>query len=156
WPPGSGHPQVVDDLVRLFEKPPLAGSVLCIDAFPAGREVMGLFRGAKVNARVVLASITARDRATRAADGCHVPGAGVAGVLQVLLWEGRLKVEAELRERETLFHEMGAFTLKPDPKSGGGAWQQRDELVLAVGLAVWCGERRRPWASLGAFGLRRR
>ena len=68
----------------------------------------------------------------------------MASCLQVFLQSRRLQVAA-LPERELLIQELLAFRLKNAPTADEDfdSWRERahDDLVLAVALALWSGEK---------------
>src|SRR5262249_13816681 len=89
--------------------------------------------------------ITSGHRTSRGDSGAwHVPKKELVSCLQVLLQSRRLQVAA-LPERRLLIQEMRAFRVRitAAAKETFGAWRQRDhdDLVLAVALAAWWGER---------------
>ena len=74
----------------------------------------------------------------------HVPKKELVCCLQGLLQSRRLQVAA-LPERTLLMQEMQSFRVKITAAANEtfGAWRERDhdDLVLAVALAAWWGER---------------
>jgi hypothetical protein len=70
----------------------------------------------------------------------------LVSTLQVLLQAGRLKVASALAEAPTLVRELLAFQVKVTAAAHEtfGPWRENahDDLVLAVVLAAWLGERR--------------
>jgi hypothetical protein len=77
-------------------------------------------------------------------DTWHVPKKELVSTLQVLMQAGRLTI-ANLPERETLVQELLAFRVKVTVSANETfeAWRERDhdDLVLAVALAAWAGEK---------------
>jgi hypothetical protein len=164
WPPGTPYPRIAEDVGRLLLAVPRWACRLVVDQTAVGRAVAALFRPAAVTTRLVL--ISAGHAVTSGEDGCtHVPKKELVSVLQVLLQTQRLKVAASLPLAETLSREMASFRAsvqvagsEPDVN-----WRQRehDDLVLAVALAAWEGERNplgfgkplilrdRAWEALG-------
>src|SRR4051812_16560630 len=51
YPLGTAYPDVVADIKKLFEREPLAGGTLCVDATGVGRPICDLFDRAGLNAR---------------------------------------------------------------------------------------------------------
>jgi len=74
-----------------------------------------------------------------------VPKKELVASLQVLLQTRRLKVAKTLPEAATLVRELETFRVKVTEAANEtfGAWRegQHDDLVLAVALAAWMGER---------------
>ena len=76
-------------------------------------------------------------------------------MLQVLLQSGRLRIARELEHAETLQKELAAFRVKVTA-AGNETFEARrerdhDDLVLAVALAAWLGERQGP--TVGPEGV---
>jgi hypothetical protein len=69
----------------------------------------------------------------------------LVGCLQVLLQTGRLKIASALPEAELLVKELLAFQVKITSNAHDtyGAWREgaHDDLVLALALATWYGEK---------------
>ncbi len=79
----------------------------------------------------------------------RVPKRDLIGVTQVLLQSGRLKIAAALPEAAQLTKELLNFKVKIDPQTAHdsySAWREgiHDDLVLALSLACWMGERYKP------------
>ena len=78
----------------------------------------------------------------------HVPKKELVGSVQVLLGTGRLEVSPGLKQAATLVHELKSFSYKISANTAHVAlesWRDRDhdDLVLALALAAWYGERAR-------------
>ena len=75
----------------------------------------------------------------------RVPKKELVGVLQVLLQTRRLRISQALPEAAILAKELETFQVKLTAAANEafGAWRegQHDDLVLAVALAAWAGER---------------
>jgi hypothetical protein len=144
WPLGTSYPQIVRDVAELLERPPLSGCQLAVDATGVGRAVVDLFRQARLPAQLVPITITAGHQATYQRDGWHVAKKHLAGAMQVLLQNQRLKV-SEVPERETLLKELRNFRVKVTAAANEiyEAWREsdKDDLVLAVALPCWLAER---------------
>jgi hypothetical protein len=127
----------------LVAQPPLDCPLLVIDQTGVGRAVAGLFLPADLKARLRPTRITA-GHAVAWADGVwQVARQELASVLQTLLQGRRLKI-AGVPEREVLAQELSAFRVKPpgaDDLLEGWRERPHDDLVLAVALAAWLGER---------------
>lgn len=152
WHLGTSYVQVVEDVAAMLSRPPLEGADLAVDQTGVGAAVVDVFRRAQLPARLSPVLITAGHRASRQPGGVfHVPKKELVSVLQVLLQTRRLKI-APLPERDVLARELGAFRVKVTTAGNETfeAWRERDhdDLVLAVALAAWLGER--PRARIGA------
>jgi hypothetical protein len=146
WPLGTPYTQIVADVADRFSVPPLnAGVALAVDQTGVGRAVVDMFRQSPALSRLEAILITAGHATSRGDDGSwHVPKKELVSVLQVLLQARRLRV-AKLPERETLVKEFLTFRIKMTAAGNETfeAWRERDhdDLVLAVALAAWLGER---------------
>jgi hypothetical protein len=123
----------------------LDSRTLAIDQTGVGRAVVDIFRDADVDATLFPVLITWGANVHFGDDGAyHVPKKELVSVLQVLLQGGRLTI-AKLPERETLVKELLAFRVKVTVSANETfeAWRERDhdDLVLAVALAAFAGER---------------
>ena len=75
-----------------------------------------------------------------------MPKRDLVSTISVLLQTERLKVAESLQDAALLVQELLNFRVKIDPLTAHdsyGAWRegQHDDLVLAVALASWYGER---------------
>jgi hypothetical protein len=119
--------------------------VVVVDQTGVGRAVVDLLAGSQLAASLERVVITGGRRASRGADGAwRVPKKELVFRLQGLLRSRRLQVAA-LPEREALMREMLAFrvriTLAARETFGARRERDHDDLVLAVALAAWWGER---------------
>src|SRR5262249_28450739 len=114
WPLGTPYPQIVKDVAALLARPPLPGATLVVDNTGVGRAVVDLFKQAVrdgMKAHLLPVTITGGERPHYVAGGWHLPKKELAGALQVLLQQQRLKV-SQLPEREVLLKELRAFRVK--------------------------------------------
>lgn len=129
----------------MFAKPPLKGSVLLIDQTAVGRNIYDLFRHGRTGASAWgLAVIAGHSAGKDDRGGNLVPKKDLVGVLQVLLQGKRLKVAQGLGHAATLAEELQQFRLKTVALTDDLVeWRERphDDLVLAVAIAAWQGER---------------
>jgi hypothetical protein len=93
----------------------------------------------------VAITITAGDQVTYDR-GWRVPKRDLVGAVQVLLQTSRLKFAEQIPVIPALVQELLAFRVKIDPLTAHdsyGAWREgaHDDLVLAVAVAVWWGQR---------------
>ncbi len=144
---GTPYPKIVEDVAALVAKHPLRqyGS-LVIDATGVGRAVVDMFAAAGVGFTPV--TITGGDAETREATypwHWKVPKRNLVGVVQVLLQTDRLRFAQGLPELPTLLNELQTFQVKltATAHDSYGAWREHahDDLVLALALALWEGER---------------
>jgi len=122
---------------------------LVVDATGVGRPVVDMLRAAKL--KPVAITITGGD--TVGGSGMlTVPKRDLVSTVQVLLQGERIKVAAALKDQPLLTRELLNFQVRIDPLTthdSYGAWREgaHDDLVLAVALACWYGERRPRSAS---------
>lgn len=145
-PLGTSYPAVVGRMGQLFARPPLASTMLAVDQTGVGRAVVDLLTEARVGADLRPITITAGHRATPGDGlGWHVPKKELVNTLQVLLQARRLRVAARLADAQTLKDELVAFQMKVTAAANEtfGTWGEgrHDDLVLAVAIAAWAGER---------------
>ncbi len=148
WKLGTAYPTIVEDVCNLMRTPPLArNAVLLADATGVGRPVIDMFHAHKERTFPLTAVlITGGDKVTRDAGFVHVPKRDLVSTVQVLLQSRRLRIAPSLPEAATLQTEMQNFQTKislATAHDSYGAWRegQHDDLVLALALAVWHGER---------------
>jgi hypothetical protein len=146
FPLGTPYPALVPRLRRLVSAGRLRGCTLVVDQTGVGRAVVDVLRAARLLVPVCAVTITGGYAVTGAADGStHVPKQELVGTLQVLLQSRRLKIAQALAEARTLEQELANFRVKITAALNEtfGAWRegQHDDLVLAVALAAWRGER---------------
>lgn len=138
------YPVVVRRVVEMLRLPQLADTTLIVDATGVGRPVVDLLHAAGLDP--VAVTITGGDSVTTDSEGGYrVPKRDLVGVLQVLFQTQRLKIAAALPDADTLTRELLAFEVKITTSANDtyGAWREgaHDDLVLAVALACWWGER---------------
>ncbi|MBN9520564.1 hypothetical protein J0H58_18925 [bacterium] len=141
---GTGYPEIVAGVKGLFAAPPLAGSRPVVDATGVGRAVVDMLKGGGVAARVTPWTITAGHRMGNGT----VPKKDLVGSVQAVLGTRRLKIAPGLPLAEVLAKELESFRVKvtADRNETFESWRERDhdDLVLALALAVWTGERLGP------------
>jgi hypothetical protein len=147
FPLGTPYTDIVERVVRRFSAPPLRNSTLAVDETGVGRAVVDLLRH---HPRICYAlkpiTITGGYQATKQEDGSyHVPKKDLVAALQVVMQSGRLKIAQSLSHAELLVKELGNFRVKITRAANEvyEAWREgdHDDLVLAVAMAVWAGER---------------
>lgn len=149
---GTPYPAVVERVRRLMlTRPLLNRSVLVVDRTGVGAPVVDMFR--RENLRPIAITITGGNSVSSGEGGYHVPKRDLVSTLQVLFQTGRLKVAAELPEARLFVDELLNFHVKIDARTAHdsyGAWREgtHDDLVLAVALAAWYGERQKKMAPV--------
>jgi hypothetical protein len=146
--PGTGFPAIVDEVVQLLRTPPLPQSRLLVDYTGVGRAVMrlliqGLNGRASCSWTAVL--LTAGHGIANPADGeMIVAKTELIGTLQVLLQTRRLHIASDLPDARLLVRELENYRPRVVlPTSEIMQWRDgmHDDLILAVALAAWGGER---------------
>ena len=141
---GTPYPAVVERLHELLASQPLKGkNRLVVDATGVGAPVVDLLRQGGLSPIAI--TITGGDAATNEGANWRVPKRDLVSAVQVLLQTGRLKVAEGLQLAPLLVQELLNFQVKITANAHDTyrAWREgvRDDLVLAVSLACWYGER---------------
>lgn len=148
YPLGTAYTAVAEQMGRRYAAPPLTGSLLAVDMTGVGRPVVEMIRReVKQQARLRPITITAGSVPGWSGGAQTVPKRLLVSHLQVLLQSRRLKIAPGLPDAEVLVRELQNFKVKITASANEvfEAWREgaHDDLVLAVGLAVWVGENRR-------------
>jgi hypothetical protein len=141
---GTSYTQLCARLADLFAEPPLRDSVLAVDQTAVGRPVVQMLWRARLRASVQPVAITGGNRALVEGGVRLIPKKELVSTLQLLLQERRLKVSPALPEAATLVCELAEFKIKAPPAGEvPELWREgpHDDLVLAVAIAAWLGER---------------
>lgn len=147
-PLGTKYPVIVARVREMLATPPLtARTPLVIDKTGVGTAVVDMFDAAGMRPHAV--TITGGDEVIR--DGTYhvkVPKRELVGNLVMLFQSERLKIADRLAEGSVLINELVNFKVKVNLATGHDsyeAWREsiHDDLVLAVALACWFGERHR-------------
>jgi len=143
-PLGTRYPAIVEYTRQMLMKAPLnQNTFLTIDATGVGRPVCDMFAAAGIKHEGV--TITGGDSESHVDGLYRVPKRQLVSRLQVVLQEERLKIGASLPFAATLAEEMNNFKVKITVSANDtyGAWREgdHDDLVLALAMAVWRGER---------------
>jgi hypothetical protein len=155
YPLGTPYPTIVAETVSLVRSPELKPARhdclgLAIDQTGVGGPVLDLFRREEMPAEVVGVTITAGSgsRWDERDNKAFVSKVELVGTVQSLLQTGRLKIVSSLRYADLLRRELLNFQVKITPSANEtfGAWREgsHDDLVLALALAAWLGERQSP------------
>ena len=148
-PRETPYPEIVDRVHAMMHRRPLVGSTrLVVDATGVGRPVVDMLRRRRLDPIAI--TITGGDAVSRDGSGFRVPKRDLVGVLQVLLQTQRLKFASGLPSLSAVVQELLAFrvTLSPGGHDSYAAHREsdHDDLVLALAVAAWYGERERPAA----------
>jgi len=148
FPHGTSYPAIVEALIALLRMPPLSGARLLIDYTGAGRPVLALvihgLQG-QVSHSWSAVIITAGYDVSNPANGeLRVAKPDLIGTLQVLLQTRRLQVPKDLHDAQLFVRELENYRPKVIlPTNEALSWREgrHDDLILAVALAAWGGER---------------
>lgn len=146
FPLGAAYAEIVDRTRGTLSRPHLRGwSPLAVDATGVGRPVMDLFTARPVGCRATAITIHAGDEVGVGSNRFSVPKRDLVALLQVQLQRGRLKVASSLSAADLLMREMSDFrsSISETGHDSYGVWRTggHDDLVLAVALALWHGNR---------------
>ena len=101
-------------------------------------------------------TITACDDVVEDGSCFRVPKRDVISTAQVLLQTDRLKIARDLPNAQILLRELQGFRMNVDLKktSDSLAWREgaNDDLVLALAVGLWMGERRPGIPGTWIFG----
>ncbi len=151
YPLGTTYPAIVEAVAGIVSRLP-DGARLAVDATGVGRPVVDLLRTAGL--RPIAVTVTGGDTATNEGTNWKIPKRELVTGVQVALQQGRLRIARALPEAETLIRELTNYkvTISDTGHDSYGAWREsdHDDLVFAVGLAVWsAGRERRHYAVVG-------
>lgn len=138
------YPEVIEEVKRTTQHPKLKGRAeLVVDATGVGRPVVDMLRERGCEPRGI--TITAGQEVTEAEGMWRVPKRILVSAMAIALQTNRLHVVRKLPLADTLSREMLNFKVKVNTLAHDSyeAWREgeHDDLVLAVALAVWWGER---------------
>lgn len=144
---GTPYPAVVKRVRQILSLGEFKASwrdpVLAVDASGVGRAVVDMFVAEGVSP--VRITIHGGDAASQDGAEHRVPKRDIVGVLQATLQTERLKVRKADPLADTFVRELQAFKVKVNPATAHDSYEARegehDDLVLAVGIAIWTAER---------------
>ncbi len=155
WQLGTSYLDIVADVGRI------AGTLaiyvtavptlpeLAVDATGVGRAVVDILRQALLPvSRLVAITITGGSAVTQTSlNAWNVAKKDLVAAVQAPLQQRRLKVARSIAEAEALQRELQMFKVKITAAANESfeAWRERDhdDLVLAVAIALWLGERKK-------------
>jgi hypothetical protein len=155
-PLGTSYVEVVERVVGLLESLGDRELVLAVDTTGVGRPVADMLKarleewlkeGQRREISAAWITITGGDSVTRAeGGGLRVPKRDLASAPLVLMQNRQLKIAEDLQLAPVLKRELLNFKVKINIATGHDsyeAWREgdHDDLVLAVAIACWCGER---------------
>lgn len=140
---GTSYPALVRSVETLLHRPPLAGQCqLAIDHTGVGRPVYDLF--AEAGLRPLGITITGGSGWQKeSALQWHVAKIQLVGLVQKFLQSGRLQISASLPQARLLQQELKDFRVKISKAANetyAARESARDDIVLALAMALWAGE----------------
>jgi hypothetical protein len=156
FPSGTPYGAIYARLAEVFREKPLSNSILVVDQTAVGKPVIDLLRQSGIRARIRTLAITAGHQSSHHdSSGMLVPKKELVGSLQVLFQCRRLRVANELQEAALLMRELNNFQMKVviPTLDTQVTWREgvHDDLVLAVAIAAWEGERHQPAAGFTPY-----
>jgi len=145
WELGTSYPAIVRALDATLGRPPLVGrSTLLVDKTGVGAAVVDQIRQTGLECLGV--SVHGGDATAHVGMNWRVPKRDLVAAVQVTLQGARLQFAEALPLTSVLTSELLNFKVTIDPQTAHdsySAWRERDhdDLVLALALAVWWGER---------------
>jgi hypothetical protein len=146
--PGTGFPAIGEEVLTLLKTPPLPGARLLIDYTGVGRAVLRLILNrleGQVDHTWTIMLLHAGHGESLVRDGeMLVAKTELVGTLQVLLQSRRLHIANDLRDARLLVRELENYRPKVILSTTDVVqWRDgaHDDLILAVALAAWGGER---------------
>ena len=157
WQLHTDYTEIARDVAALFGREPLTGSALAVDATGVGAAVVEIIRAAKPKCKLWPVTITGAQLVRSVHDpyiGWKVPKKELADTTQALFGTKRLLISPGMPLTKVLTRELQSFTVKVNIATGNEsfeAWRTRDhdDLVLAVAMAAWLGERGQKRAAVG-------
>jgi hypothetical protein len=144
YPLGTPYPSMVNRICTTYGHPQLRWSqrVLVIDATGCGRPVADMLKPC----HPITVSIHGGDTVHHTGRHYRVPKRDLISCAQVLFQQRRLQLAEALPLTPVLEQELLNFRMRIDPLTAHdsySAWRegQHDDLVLALSLAVWWGEK---------------
>jgi hypothetical protein len=147
WELGTKYTQIVEDLKTCYSaKPNLPHTKLLVDATGCGRPVVDMLRDSTLMASVRAYTITHGFTEGEFKDRHGtVPKLHLCGVTQAAVQQRRVRYADGLRLGPVLEKEMETFQVKVTETRNETfpSWREKDhdDLVLALALIIWYGER---------------
>ena len=143
---GEGYETVADQVAKLMRKREMYGADLLVDETGVGVAFGDMLKARRLSMKRV--AVPAGAAVTRHGNDYHVPKRDLVTTIEILLDGRRLIIPSTLDLAETLVAELDNFRIKTTPLGhdtfgAGTEWREgaHDDLVLAVALAAWAGEK---------------
>lgn len=144
---GQVKPGIAQDLREIVKRPPLYWPRVAVDYTGVGRACVDIFRAADLACNLWPVCITAGQQETVTDGNFHVPKKSLVACTLGLFYGQRLAL-VDCPERKVLLKELDTFRMKISVAGNESfeAWREKDhdDLVFAVMLSCWLGERSGP------------
>jgi hypothetical protein len=140
---------------RLGKEPLAKHTNLAVDATGVGAAVVDNFRDQLRATPLFAITITSGYTVTGDNRNPHVPKEDLISTTSVLLEQNRLRIAASMRHTQNLVDELIDYRRTTTPRGNetyAAASGKHDDLVLALSLALWTAENRRPPARRYRIG----
>ncbi len=139
---GTPYTKVVERVGEVAWNPRLARDCrLVVDATGVGAPVVEMLRSARLPCSLTAVTITGGEHAHGRGEDWHVPKRDLLASVQVLLEDGRLKIQKTLSEAAALVRELTDIRIHQRVggrvSMGAEGHGEHDDLALAVALACW-------------------
>jgi len=151
-PPATAYPALVSDLTDMLSGAPLAGGDLVVEAGPSIKAVLALLRKNRLPARIQPVEVKASAEDDYVEGLWRITKASVIETTRQVLQEDRLvfderiapEVMATTPSAQTIYQALLTYPYNKTPASNDAFASREgayDDLILAVALACWFGER---------------
>jgi hypothetical protein len=154
---GSTYDEIAQGVVLRLEQSGIVNPPVVIDITGVGESVIKRVRLSLRENETHEIRLTAQPRIEKGENWeTNLPKVEMVTVLQIALQQKRLKIPKTLPEVETLVRELGDFRYKPKlagPMPAEVEWRpgRNDDLVFAVALAIWQGDRYPLTRDIGVY-----
>jgi hypothetical protein len=159
FPIGTSYLEIFQRVEQFFIDPALKKGTLVVDQTGVGQPILDRLTESKLADRMVPLTITASLQADQdGRDGWRVPKKDLVGQLQIVLQSRHLQIAESLPLASLLVKELENFRTPIGLKSSEDPlvqWREglNEDLVLAVAIGVWYGERDRFTKSMSPMVL---
>jgi hypothetical protein len=147
--PGTHYAAIAAAVNAVVRDGRLGRPTVVADLTAVGVGLLRPLRAKVEHARVVPVVVTAGQSPAEVDGVWQAPKRDLVTALQLLLQDRRLSIAAGVPDAALLVRELTLFRAKVAATSDLLDWRERpeDDLVLAVALACWWGERHPPWSA---------
>jgi hypothetical protein len=159
WPLGGTYVPKVNDLVRIFSRPPLAGSTLAIDSTGVGLPVVHFLRDKGIQAHILPYWIGSGFHEGRSKGLITVPKTTLVSCAIGAFGHDKIHISTKLPLYKALMLELETYQMRATEtghETYGSETPHHDDLATALMLAVYAGTRRRMTAPLRSYAINRK